>query len=52
MANSLDTKRVSAQIRGKEIDTVIGKLKYDAKGDVSNAEYVWYIWRNGKYSQM
>lgn len=52
MANSLDTKRVSAQIRGKEIDTVIGKLKYDAKGDVSNSEYVWYIWRNGKYSQM
>jgi branched-chain amino acid transport system substrate-binding protein len=51
-ANSLDAKRVAEQIHGKTIDTVVGSLKYDDKGDVSNSEYVWYKWSNGKYSQI
>lgn len=51
-AGSTDAKKVAAQIHGKAFDTVIGKLQYDNKGDVSNSEYVWYIWKNGKYFQM
>jgi branched-chain amino acid transport system substrate-binding protein len=51
-ANSFDAQKVAAQIHGKTIDTVIGPLKYDDKGDVSNSEYVWYKWTNGKYAQI
>jgi len=51
-ANSMDAKKVAAQIHGKTFDTVLGKLIYDAKGDVSNSNYVWYVWKNGKYVQL
>jgi branched-chain amino acid transport system substrate-binding protein len=51
-AKSFDAQKVAAQISGKTIDTVIGKLKYDTKGDVTNSEYVWYIWHDGKYAEI
>jgi branched-chain amino acid transport system substrate-binding protein len=51
-ANSLDVGRVSAQIRGQTIPTVIGDLKYDNKGDVSNSKYVFFVWKNGQYAEM
>ena len=51
-ANSFDAQKVAAQIHGKTIDTVIGSLKYDDKGDVTNSEYVWYQWHDGKYAQI
>ena len=51
-ANSLKMEDLSKQIRGGTFDTVIGKLTFDNKGDVKNPEYVWYIWHNGKYSEM
>lgn len=52
-ANSWDAKKVAAQIHGKTFDTVLGKLIYDDKGDVSNSNYVWYTWtKDGKYKQL
>jgi branched-chain amino acid transport system substrate-binding protein len=48
---SLDMAKLSKAIRGNSFDTVIGKLTFDNKGDVLNPEYVWYIWKNGKYAQ-
>jgi branched-chain amino acid transport system substrate-binding protein len=33
-------------------DTVVGPIKFDAKGDVQNPEYVFYVWKDGKYSEM
>jgi branched-chain amino acid transport system substrate-binding protein len=51
-ANSTDMEKVAAQIRGKTFDTVIGSLTIDDKGDVKNPEYVWYIWKGGKYGEM
>ena len=51
-ANSFDPQKVAAQIHGKTIPTVIGDLKYDDKGDVSNSEYVWYKWHDGQYAQI
>jgi branched-chain amino acid transport system substrate-binding protein len=51
-AKSFDAGKVAAQIVGKEIPTVVGKLKYDNKGDVTNSEYVWYIWHDGKYAEI
>jgi branched-chain amino acid transport system substrate-binding protein len=51
-AKSVDAQKLAAQIHGHTIDTVIGKLKYDDKGDVSNTEYVWWKWHDGKYAQI
>lgn len=49
---SLKVADLSKAIRGKSFKTVIGDLKYDNKGDVSNSKYVFYIWKNGQYAEM
>lgn len=51
-AGTFDAQKVAANIHGKTIDTVIGSLIYDDKGDVSNSEYVWYKWNAGKYAEV
>jgi len=48
-ANSLETAVLSKTIRQGSFDTVIGKLSFDRKGDVKSPDYVWYVWRNGRY---
>ncbi|MEI9982676.1 MAG: ABC transporter substrate-binding protein [Aliidongia sp.] len=39
-------------LHSDSFDTVVGSIKFDAKGDVLNPEYVFYIWKDGKYSEM
>ncbi len=41
-----------ANMHGKSFDTVIGKLTYDTKGDLTKPNYVFYIWKDGKYAEM
>ena len=36
----------------KTVSTVIGKLSFDDKGDVSLPGYVFYEWSKGKYDYM
>ena len=50
-AGTFDAVKLADAIRGNSFDTVIGKLTFDNKGDVKNPEYVWYIWKDGKYSE-
>lgn len=50
-AKSLDTMVISKVIRRASFDTVIGNLSFDRKGDVRNPDYVWYVWRDGKYME-
>jgi len=50
-AKSLKMAAISNAIRGASYETVIGKLSFDGKGDVKNPEYVWYVWKGGKYSE-
>lgn len=50
-AKSLEMPKLSKAIRGGKFSTVIGPLEFDNKGDVKNPEYVWYIWKNGKYAE-
>ena len=48
----LDSKKISEWLRaGNELDTVIGKLKLDKKGDILDAKYVWYKWSKGQYAE-
>jgi branched-chain amino acid transport system substrate-binding protein len=49
---STSVDKLSPAIRGKTFKTVIGDLKYDNKGDVTNSRYVFYIWKNGNYAEM
>ncbi len=51
-AGSTDSAKVSAALRGMSVDTVLGKLAWDAKGDVKDAAYVWYVFKDGKYNEM
>jgi branched-chain amino acid transport system substrate-binding protein len=50
-AGTTDAAKVADTLRGGQWDTVIGKLGFDAKGDLTAATYVWYIFKDGKYSE-
>jgi len=49
---STDLDKVAAQMRKMDFDTVIGKLAFDSKGDVTTPAYVFYKWDNGKYAEI
>jgi branched-chain amino acid transport system substrate-binding protein len=51
-AKSTDFDKVAAALKGGTFKTVLGDIKFDAKGDVMDAAYVWYIWHAGKYGEM
>ena len=50
-AGTTDSAKVADTLRGGQWDTVIGKLGFDAKGDLTAATYVWYVFKDGKYSE-
>jgi branched-chain amino acid transport system substrate-binding protein len=49
---STDLDKVAEQLRKGDYDTVIGKIGFDAKGDVTTPAYVFYKWDNGKYAEI
>jgi branched-chain amino acid transport system substrate-binding protein len=48
-AGSLEPKAVSAALRGHEFDTVLGRIRFDEKGDVVPAGFEWFVWTNGEF---
>jgi branched-chain amino acid transport system substrate-binding protein len=45
---SLDPKKMAEYMHsGKPFHTVIGDISYDKKGDRTNVDYVWYVWKKG-----
>jgi branched-chain amino acid transport system substrate-binding protein len=51
-AGSTDTAKVAETIHGNSYDTVIGKLSFDPKGDLTSSTYVWYVFKDGNYSEL
>ncbi|HYE47132.1 MAG TPA: branched-chain amino acid ABC transporter substrate-binding protein [Caulobacter sp.] len=51
-AGGTDGKKVAETLRSGEYNTVIGKLGFDKKGDRTSADYVFYVWKDGKYGEM
>jgi branched-chain amino acid transport system substrate-binding protein len=52
-AKSVAFDPVVKALDSETFDTVIGKVKFDRKGDDSTAGgYVWYVWKDGTYKQM
>ena len=50
-AGTTDAKKVADTLRSQTWDTLIGKLGFDAKGDLTSSTYVWYVFKDGKYSE-
>jgi branched-chain amino acid transport system substrate-binding protein len=51
--NSVAPRRVAAAMKAQgPWQTVLGPISFDAKGDVTVPDYVFYVWRNGNYSQI
>ncbi|RAU22446.1 branched chain amino acid ABC transporter substrate-binding protein [Paramagnetospirillum kuznetsovii] len=48
-AKTTDAKKVAAVLKSEKFDTALGKIGFDAKGDVAAPGYVMYVWKNGKY---
>jgi branched-chain amino acid transport system substrate-binding protein len=52
-AGTTDPKKVMDTIKAGTWDTVIGKIEYDAKGDIKQLDYVVYKWDDkGGYSEI
>ncbi|HEY7644115.1 MAG TPA: branched-chain amino acid ABC transporter substrate-binding protein [Hyphomicrobiales bacterium] len=51
-AGSMDTDKVIQAMNSNEFNTVIGKFKFDKKGDPSLPPYALDVWKDGKYDQM
>jgi branched-chain amino acid transport system substrate-binding protein len=45
-----DVKSLIAALHTNEFDTVLGKIGFDKKGDIRQAAFVWFLWRDGKYA--
>jgi branched-chain amino acid transport system substrate-binding protein len=48
-AGSTEMAKVAAALKSNQFDTVLGKIGFDAKGDVTAPGYVVYVWKAGKY---
>ena len=47
-ANSVDPKKIAAALHGGQpVDTVIGKIGFDKKGDITRPDYTVYTWKKG-----
>ncbi len=51
-AGTTDSAKVEAALHGGRLDTVLGPVSFDAKGDVQAPGYVVYEWRNGSYAML
>lgn len=48
-AKSVDAKKVADDIRRQPVETVIGTLVFNAKGDPDRNLYQLFVWHGGKY---
>ncbi len=48
-ANGTTPKKVAEMLQSVPVETVLGKISFDKKGDVNAPGYVMYEWKEGKY---
>ncbi len=51
-SGSFDPLLVPSALRSKPIDTVIGKVRFDGKGDNSASGFLVYRWHNGQVERV
>ena len=49
-AGSLEPRAVIASLRDHQFDTVLGRIDFDDKGDLTVQSWMWYVWKGGKYA--
>jgi branched-chain amino acid transport system substrate-binding protein len=50
-AGTLEVDAVSKVLRSGYFDTVLGRIGFDEKGDVTRYEpFAWYVWKHGDYA--
>jgi branched-chain amino acid transport system substrate-binding protein len=49
-AGSTDGDKVAEALKRGTHDTALGKISFNAKGDVTAPGYVMYMWKDGKYA--
>ena len=47
-AKSIKLDDLSHALKSTAVDTVIGTLSWDKKGDVTDPKYVFYVWKDGQ----
>ncbi len=50
-AKSVKVEDLSKVLHTARLDTVLGPIGFDAKGDVIGPGYVMFVWQDGKYSE-
>jgi branched-chain amino acid transport system substrate-binding protein len=50
--NPIKAPALASALHEGTFNTVLGKLGFDAKGDVKAPGYVFYEWRDGKYAEV
>ena len=49
-AGSTDAARVAEALRREQFETVLGRIGFDGKGDVTGFDpFAWYVWHEGKW---
>jgi branched-chain amino acid transport system substrate-binding protein len=48
-AGSTEPQAVMSALRSHEFETILGRVSFDAKGDVRQPGFEWFIWRSGQY---
>jgi len=51
-ANSTDPAAVAKTLRSTSVDTVLGPISFDEKGDIKNPRYDINVWKNGQYGRL
>ncbi len=52
IAESVDPQRVASELHSRRLDTVIGSVAFDARGDVREVDYTFYEWREQRIVQL
>jgi branched-chain amino acid transport system substrate-binding protein len=51
-AAATGTDKVIAALHGNKFATVLGPISFDAKGDVEQRTFEWYVWRSDSYETL
>jgi branched-chain amino acid transport system substrate-binding protein len=49
---SVELQKVTALLRDHQFDTVLGRIDFDDKGDLTDQSWIWYVFRGGEYVPM
>ncbi|TIO47106.1 MAG: branched-chain amino acid ABC transporter substrate-binding protein [Mesorhizobium sp.] len=48
-AGSLEVKALIASLRDNQFSTILGRVDFDDKGDLTHQSSIWYVWKGGEY---